>query len=139
MPARDGPPFELLGIDHLLLLVDGLPAAERFYCEVIGCSVQERLPEYGMVQLSAGTSLIDLVDVGSSEGAWARPGNAGGRNMDHFCLATGPWEEQALRHHLSSHHVEIIEEGVHSGARGASFSLYVRDPSGNVVELKGPS
>ena len=56
----------------------------------------------------------------------------------HLCLALGAHEEGKLRRHLASHHVEIIEEGVHGGSRGESLSLYVRDPSGNVIELKGP-
>ena len=58
--------------------------------------------------------------------------------MDHFCIAIGRHDEAALRSHLAAHGVEIIEESFHAGARGDSLSLYVRDPSGNVIELKGP-
>ncbi len=74
----------------------------------------------------------------ASEGAWAASPVAGGRNMDHVCLATGPWDEAKPKAHLAAHDVAIVEDGVHGGARGESLSLYVRDPSGNVVELKGP-
>jgi glyoxylase I family protein len=132
------PPFALEGIDHILLLVEGMAPAVKFYTEVLGCSVEERLPQYGMLQLRAGDALIDLVDIAAPEAAWAVPPVAGGRNLDHLCLALGRHDEAALRRHLTRHHVEIIEEGIHAGSRGESLSLYVRDPSGNVIELKGP-
>jgi len=133
------PPYALEGIDHVVLLVDDMAEARRFYCEVIGCSVENALPQYGMLQLRAGAALIDLVDIACEEGAWARPPAAGGRNMDHVCLATGPWDEAALRAHLAEQGVEIVEEGIRTGARGDGLSFYVRDPSGNTLELKGPS
>ena len=137
--SAGGPPYALEGLDHVVILVDDMIEAERFYCEVIGCTIANALPEYGMVQLRAGAALIDLVDISGDEGAWARPPTAGGRNMDHVCLATGPWDEAALRAHLAVHEVEIVEEGIRYGARGNGLSFYVRDPSGNTLELKGPS
>ena len=137
--AGRSPPFALEGLDHVVLLVDGMDRAEPFYCEVIGCTVEGRLPEYGMLQLRAGAALIDLVDTASEEGSWGRPPVDGGRNMDHVCIATGPWDEATMRAHLAGHGIEIIEEGIRSGARGDGLSFYVRDPSGNTIELKGPS
>jgi glyoxylase I family protein len=133
-----GPPFKLEGIDHVVLLVRDMVEARRFYEEVIGCSVDRELPQYGMLQLRAGASLIDLVDIGSSEGQWARPETEGGRNMDHVCLLTGPCEEQAMRAHLARHGINIVEEGIRYGANGDGMSFYICDPSGNQVELKGP-
>jgi len=134
---RSQPPFTLDGIDHLLLLVDGMEPALGFYRSVLGCVLEERYPQWGMAQLRAGSALVNLVDTADSNGAWALPEKPGGRNMDHFCLALGRHDEGALRRHLAEHGVEIIEESFHTGARGDSLSLYVRDPSGNVVELKG--
>jgi catechol 2,3-dioxygenase-like lactoylglutathione lyase family enzyme len=138
MSVRSSPPFALEGVDHVVLLVDSMAEARSFYCDVIGCTVEDALPQYSMLQLRAGASLIDLVDISAEEGAWGRPEVAGGRNMDHFCLATGPWDEAALRAHLAAHGVAIVEEGIRSGARGEGLSFYVKDPSGNVIELKGP-
>ncbi len=132
------PPFALLGLDHVVLLVDDMEAARAFYTDVIGCTVDRALPEYGMLQLRAGAALIDLVAFTTPEGVWAKPDVAGGRNMDHVALATGPWKPDALRDHLAAHRVEIVEEGERYGARGDGYSIYVRDPSGNTVELKGP-
>jgi glyoxylase I family protein len=132
------PPFGLEGIDHILLLVDDMAKARAFYETVLGCSFEEALPQYGMAVLRAGAALINLVDVSAAEGSWALPEVTGGRNLDHFCLALGPHEESALRRHLLEHGIEIIEESFHTGARGESLSLYVRDPSGNMLELKRP-
>ncbi len=136
--AGQTPPFALEGLDHVVLLVNDMAEAELFYREVVGCTVENALPQYGMLQLRAGAALIDLVDIGAEEGAWGRPKVPGGRNMDHVCIATGPWDEAAMRAHLAAHDVEIVEEGIRGGARGDGLSFYVKDPSGNVLELKGP-
>jgi len=132
------PPFALEGIDHVVLLVRDMAAAQKFYEQVLGCAVDRALPEYGMLQLRAGASLIDLVDIGSHEGEWGRPEVEGGRNMDHVCIATGPCDQAAMRAHLARHGVAIVEEGIRYGANGDGMSFYIRDPSGNQVELKGP-
>ena len=132
------PPFALEGIDHVVLLVRDMAEAQKFYEQVLGCAVDRALPEYGMLQLRAGASLIDLVDIGSHEGEWGRPEVEGGRNMDHVCIATGPCDQAAMRAHLARHGVAIVEEGIRYGANGDGMSFYIRDPSGNQVELKGP-
>jgi glyoxylase I family protein len=132
------PPFALDGIDHILLLVDDMAKARAFYESVLGCRFEEALPQYGMAVLRAGSALINLVDIAAVQGRWALPEVSGGRNLDHFCLALGGHDEAALRRHLAAHGIEIVEEAFHAGARGESLSLYIRDPSGNVIELKGP-
>src|SRR4029453_9177977 len=93
------PPFELEGIDHVVLLVRDMAEAQQFYEQVLGCTVDRALPEYGMLQLRAGASLIDLVDIGSHEGEWGRPEVEGGRNMDHVCISTGPRREPGVPAH----------------------------------------
>jgi len=130
------PPFELAGLDHVVLLVRDMDLARRFYCEVVGCSVDTELAQFGMLQLRAGRSLIDLVDVSAGEGAWARPPVEGGRNMDHLCLAADEFAPQAVRDHLASHGVAIVEEGERYGANGNGYSIYFMDPFGNQIELK---
>lgn len=128
-------PFGLEGLDHVVLLVRDMDEATRFYTEVIGCTIDNDLPQYAMRQLRAGADLIDLVDIDLPEGEWARPEVAGGRNVDHVALALAAADEKAVRQHLGSHGVAIEEEGDNIGARGRSLSLYVRDPSGNLIEL----
>ena len=129
-------PFALEGLDHVVLLVGDMGQAKRFYRDVVGCSLDRDLPQYGMAQMRAGKSLIDLVDIGGEAGSWARPPVAGGRNLDHVCLATGGFEPDALRAHLQKHGVAIEEEGVRYGATGDGYSIYFRDPFGNQIELK---
>ena len=125
------PPFEPLGLDHLLLHVRGMEGAERFYCGVLGCSVKSRLPRYGMLELSAGVTLVDTDD---ANGAWALEGAKAGRNVDHFAVRTSHWDEAAMRAWLAEHDIAIEEERAEEG----ELSFYVRDPSGNLVELLRP-
>ena len=98
------PPFQVEGIDHLLLAVDDMAAALAFYGDVLGCPTIATLPQHAMAQLQAGTSLIDLVDISSPAGAWARTPHRGA-NMEHLCLALSAHSTDALRAHLASHGV----------------------------------
>lgn len=126
-------------IDHLVLRVVDLDRVLRFYREVLGCTVERRQDEIGLVQLRAGRSLIDLVPVSGPLGraGGAAPG-AEGRNVDHFCLRVDPWDEASIRRHLQAHGVTAGETGRRNGAEGEGPSIYLSDPEGNVVELKGP-
>ena len=126
-------------IDHLVLRVADLERMLRFYCEALGCTVVRRQDDLGLVQLRAGRSLIDLVPVtgrlGSAGGA--APGREG-RNLDHFCVRVEPFDEGAIRAHLKALEVEAGAIAIRRGAEGDGPSLYISDPEGNVVELKGP-
>jgi glyoxylase I family protein len=117
------------------MLVDDLGAAERFYVDAIGCRITARIAHLGMTELTAGSFSIDIVDTSRPEGAWAQPGVRGGRNLDHFCLAIRGCTEAELRHHLSACNAVIESERRERNATGEELSLYVRDPSGNLVEL----
>ena len=131
--------FAVQGIDHVVLRVVDVEAMIRFYQDVLECAVERRLDDMGLIQLRAGSSLIDLVDVDSELGQMggAAPG-AGGRNMDHLCLRIDPFDEPALRTHLQAHGVEAGDLATRYGAEGIGPSLYIEDPEGNTVELKGP-
>lgn len=126
-------------IDHLVLRVVDLPAMLRFYCDGLGCEVARRQDEIGLVQLRAGRSMIDLVPV---DGKLGRAGGAApeaeGRNVDHFCLRVEPFDEAAIRAHLGALGVACGATAARFGAEGEGPSIYVTDPEGNVVELKGP-
>jgi len=126
-------------IDHLVLRVRALQPMLDFYCGVLGCTVERRLDAIGLVQLRAGRSLIDLLPVDGELGraGGAAPG-ATGRDLDHFCLRVEPFDEVALRQHLLGHGIRIGEVRTRYGAEGNGPSVYLDDPEGNVVELKGP-
>jgi glyoxylase I family protein len=132
-------PFELRQIDHIVLRVRDVDAMQAFYCDVLGCSVERRQDTIGLLQLRAGASLIDLVDV---EGKLGRMGGAApgteGRNLDHLCLRVDPFERDAIVAHLRARGVRLGEFGSRYGAEGEGPSQYLFDPEDNMVELKGP-
>ena len=126
------------GIDHVVLRVGDVERSLRFYCGALGCSVERQSEALGLYQLRAGRSLIDLVAVDSPLGKAGGPPPGPGRNVDHVALRLESFDEPALRAHLAAHGVEPGDVGQRYGAEGMGPSMYVRDPDGNVVELKGP-
>ena len=132
--------IEIRGLDHVVLRVVDVERALRFYCGVLGCTEERRIDALGLVQLRAGAALIDLVPVDSPLGRLGGPApGASGRNVDHIALQLARFDEAELRAHLAAHGVEPGEVAERYGALGMGPSLYVRDPDGNVVELKGPA
>jgi glyoxylase I family protein len=126
-------------IDHLVLRVADLERMLAFYCGLLGCTVERRVERLGLVQLRAGRSILDLVPV---EGELGRAGGAPpgreGRNLDHFCFRVEPWDEAQIRRDLAAHGIPAGPAQSRYGAEGAGPSIYLTDPEGNVVELKGP-
>lgn len=138
--ARASPaPFAIKGLDHVVLRYREVERGVRFYCEVLGCTLEMRQEAIGLVQLRAGSTLIDLVDIAGKIGreGGAPPGREG-RNMDHLCLRIEPFDAAAIAAHLRAHGVEPGEVMPRFGADGKGPSLYLDDPEGNRVELKGP-
>jgi glyoxylase I family protein len=133
------PPFRLRKLDHVVLRVVDLEASLKFYLQVIGCTMEKEQAGIGLYQVRAGDSLIDLVPIDEPLG---RMGGAApaveGRNLDHFAVQIAPFDLDAIRGHLANFGVEIGEVGQRYGAEGSGPSVYIRDPDGNVVELKGP-
>lgn len=132
-------PLTIRELDHLVLRVRDLPRMLDFYVGALGCAVERQRDDIGLVQLRAGRSMLDLVPV---DGQLGRAGGAGpgteGRNLDHFCFRIDPWDESALRAHLAHHGIEAGATASRNGAEGEGPSIYLRDPEGNGVELKGP-
>jgi catechol 2,3-dioxygenase-like lactoylglutathione lyase family enzyme len=126
------------GLDHVVLRVGDVQSSLRFYCDVLGCSLERQSDALGLYQLRAGRSLIDLVAVDSPLGRAGGPPPGPGRNVDHVALRLAAFDEPALRAHLATHGVEAGDVAPRYGAEGMGPSMYVRDPDGNVVELKGP-
>jgi glyoxylase I family protein len=110
--------------------------ALKFYCNVLGCVEERRVERIGLVQSRAGRSLIDLIEALRDADD---PLAEGARNMDHFALRLLTFDEAALIAHLKAHGVEVGETVERYGAEGTGPSVYIRDPDGNTVELKGPA
>jgi catechol 2,3-dioxygenase-like lactoylglutathione lyase family enzyme len=135
--------IEIRRIDHVVLRVRDVAASKRFYCDALGCTVERESEALGLHQLRAGSSLIDLVPVA---GPLGRLGGAGpgveGRNVDHVALALVAFDADAIGAHLRAHGIEPGDGGdvgERYGADGMGPSMYIRDPDGNIVELKGPA
>lgn len=131
--------FRLTALDHVVLRVVDVEACLGFYTTVLGCSVENVNDGIGLYQLRAGDSIIDLVDVDGLIGREGGPA-AGptGHNVDHFCVRIEPFDEHELRRHLVDHGVEAGPVLNNWGADGRGPSMYISDPAGNTVELKGP-
>ncbi|MBV8656332.1 MAG: VOC family protein [Burkholderiales bacterium] len=132
--------IQIRGIDHVVLRVTRLDAMLRFYCDALGCAIETQRDDIGLYQLRAGHSMLDLVPVDGKLGrsGGAAPGKEG-RNMDHLCLRVEPFDEEAIRQHLAAHQIAVPETQSRRGAEGVGPSIYIEDPEGNVVELKGPA
>jgi len=135
MPA----PFSPREIDHVVLRVASLDRSVEFYVNVLGCAIERHQEAIGLMQLRAGRSLIDLVPLDGPLGAAGGAGPAKeGRNVDHLCLRIEPFDAAAIASHLRAHGVEPGKVESRYGAEGEGPSIYIDDPDGNVVELKGP-
>lgn len=128
--AQAGLPLRVKGLDHVVLRVSDMDRAIAFYEQVLGLHIERRLSEIGLVQLRAGTAIIDLVP--------QKEGEADGRNMDHYAVQIESMDVEALCAHLRRHGVDPGEVRRRYGAEGYGSSIYVTDPDGNTVELKGP-
>ena len=133
------PPFHIGGLDHIVIRVRDMQRMVAFYRDVLDCPVEKVQDDLGLWQLRAGRTLIDFVDV---EGKLGRIGGAPpgkeALNLDHFCLSVEPFDGEAIAAYLRQRGVEPGEVKSRYGAEGEGPSLYLQDPEGNTVELKGP-
>ena len=131
--------IKIRNLDHVVLRVSDVERAIAFYRDVLGCHEERRAEGLGLYQLRAGSALIDLVDVAGQIGRGGGPApGADGHNMDHFCVRVDPFDAAAIAAHLARHGIEAGAVEQRYGAEGSGPSIYIEDPDGNTVELKGP-
>jgi glyoxylase I family protein len=128
-------PFAILGIDHVVLRAADPAGLERFYVEALGCTLERR--QGTLAQLRAGSALIDIVPA-DAPGPAGGSSRSGGANLDHLCLRVDPFDPGAIARHLAAHGATCGAEAARFGAEGRGPSVYLTDPEGNGVELKGP-
>jgi glyoxylase I family protein len=128
-------PFHIVGIDHIVLRATDPARLERFYVNLLGLSCERRQAK--LVQLRAGHALIDIVpaDEAGPAGGISR---TGGANLDHLCLRVEPFDAAAIAVHFADNGVACGAPASRYGAQGKGLSIYLHDPEGNGVELKGP-
>jgi len=131
-------PIHITKLDHVVLRVADIEKSIHFYREILGCP-EKRISD-GLYQYQAGTSMIDLVPIDSDIGQRSGYGPPeAGRNVDHFALTLGEFDEEAIVAYLEKNGVTVERSGRRFGAQGYGPSVYFQDPDGNFVELKGPS
>ena len=130
--------INIQGIDHVVFRVVDLEKVASFYIEVLGARWEKKQEEIGLYQLRVGSALVDLVPVDGRLGRMggAAPGKEA-RNVDHVCFRVLPWDGEAILGQLREHAIagEIVSR---YGAEGDGPSIYLADPEGNNLELKGP-
>jgi catechol 2,3-dioxygenase-like lactoylglutathione lyase family enzyme len=132
--------MRILGLDHIVLRVSDMERMVAFWRDALGCEVEKVQAELGLVHIRAGSVLIDLVDVAGKLGReGGRAAGAEGRNLDHFCLRVDPFDPAAIRARLEAQGVAVDAPKRRFGAEGYGESIYLADPEGNRIELKGPS
>jgi len=123
---------ELLGPHHLALRVRDLPAAERFYCELLGLAILRRWPwDDGR----AGERSL-----------WLSLGPGPGREFLALEACEGPADPRPFRDprpglHLFALRIRRQDRAAWEARLGSlivhrsAFTLYVQDPEGNRVGL----
>jgi glyoxylase I family protein len=123
-------PLKVAELDHVVLRCRDQNRALDFYTRILGLREERRIEQIGLIQLRAGRSMIDLVPA-------THPRAEDGLNVDHICLAVEARDLNEVTRYLRELSVEVIgEPAMRYGAHGAGLSIYIRDPEGNVVELK---
>ena len=132
-------PFSMKGLDHVVIRCTDVQEMLHFYRDVLGCTLEDIDGELGLYQVRAGSHLIDLVPVDEPMGKSGGPApGKDGHNMDHFAIQVEPYDDDAIRAYLSGHGVELGSTLIRGGAEGEGPAIYIKDPEGNTVELKGP-
>ena len=117
-------------VDAVAVTVADIDRSVAFYRDVLGLAEERRIDALGLMQLRAGRSLVDPLRDWEAEGR-------GTPNVDHVCLGVAPTAIEGVVAWLQAQEVELVGEPMERyGARGSGPSLYLRDPEGNVVELK---
>ena len=131
--------INVIGLDHVVLRVQDIATSLKWYKSVLGCIEERVVPQLGLYQLRLGVALIDLVPVNGSLGKMGGgPPTKKRRNMDHFAIQLLSFEEKKIRLHLSRLGVLPGDIERRYGSLGHGPSMYISDPDGNIIELKGP-
>jgi len=131
-------PLNIRMIDHIVIRTNALQEMVAFYRDVLNCPIERQPDGLGLIQMRAGQSLIDLVDINGPLGGKEHelPERAAS-NMDHFCIQIDPWDLNSITSHLNECGIKFDDVATRYGALGTGPSIYIKDPEGNTVELKG--
>jgi len=124
----------VISLDHLVITVQDIPQAIKFYVEILGMT--EVTFGDNRKALSYGQQKINLHKFGEEfepKAAAPLPGSA-----DLCFIIDGELEE--FIEHLNDNNIEILQGPIsRTGALGVLNSVYVRDPDQNLIELSSYS
>ncbi len=130
--------FKIKRLDHLVIKTINIKEMTSFYCFILGYKIQrDSLKETGLLELSAGESMIDLFDSRHESNLNTFSSESKNNTIDHFCILLDNFDETDIKVHLKSFGVECSEIEMNYGSSGYGPSIYIHDPDGNKVELKG--
>ncbi|MGE0788735.1 MAG: VOC family protein [Sandaracinaceae bacterium] len=123
---------------HLAFPVTDLAATERFYVDLLGCRVGRRDARWIDFDLGGHQISAHLIDDGDRHAAETNAVDGDDVPARHFGLVL-PWDEwEALGATLRERGVSfLIEPRVRFvGQPGEQGTFFLRDPSGNAIEMK---
>ncbi len=121
----------MLGLRHLALNVQDLQASQRFYEKFVGMKVLWQ-PDSDSVYLSSGSDNLALHQI--SEEKMSSYPNQEGQFLDHLgFLIDTPANVDGLFQQFQADGVSIVKPLKQH--RDGSYSFYVADPDGNVVQI----
>ena len=157
VPQVANAPFRMQRIDHIVLRSGDAQRMINFYVGVLGAK-PTTLPngessvgrlDGALTHLSLGRSLIDIQSYESPMGRKMHGGGSGladdvplptldvaNGTLDHFAINVEPYDPDVVRDYLTENGIVPFSEGDRYGADGNGYSMYLRDPDGNIVELK---
>lgn len=127
-------------LDHVVLRCRDFDAMLAFYRDCLACPLERQEAELGLYQLRAGEALIDLLPIDSPLGRdGGNPPEREGHNVDHICFRIVPFDGEAILDWLDQQGIPHSGIERRNGAEGFGPSIYIEDPDGNRLELKGPA
>ena len=130
-------PYHTKGLDHVVLRAGDIDAMLEFYRDVLGLPVAKHNEPLGLWHLQAGDSMIDLININGPLGKDGLLPSTEAQNVDHLALKIVPFDRDALRAYFDARGVDVGPDQIRFGADGDGPSIYLSDPEGNGVELKG--
>ncbi len=120
-------PLTVSAIDHIVLPVPDVAAVVAWYRDELGLAVerQEEFDRGEVPFVSLRISETTLIDV--------MPGERSGQNVDHVAVVVAEDVDELAA--SGRFEVEIGPADLF-GARGTGRGIYIRDPAGNLVELR---
>ena len=116
-------------LSHVNMFVRNKERSEKFYADILGLTVMNRMPRITFMSANESTSHeIALVEIGEDA-----PGPERGRvGLNHMAWQMGTFEDlKEVYRKLKARNAEIVRIGDHN----FSLGIYFKDPDGNENEV----